>query len=144
MANELNITVTGNITADPELRVTPNGQSVGSFTVAQTPRKFDRDSNGYKDGETVFMRVSVWRDQAEHVAESLHKGDRVVVTGELKQRSYTDREGIDRTVTELRAKDVAASMLYANLSVRKATRGSNNVVDPGDDYWTQDEPPAEH
>jgi single-strand DNA-binding protein len=144
MANELKVTLTGNVTADPELRFTPSGQAVGSFTVAQTPRRFDRDTNKYVDGDTVFMRVSVWRDQAEQVAASIKKGNRVVVTGTLLQRSYEDREGNKRTSIEVRADDVAASMRYATVTINRATRGSDNVVDPGEDYWTQDEPPAEH
>jgi single-strand DNA-binding protein len=144
MSGELKVTLTGNVTADPELRFTPNGQAVGSFTVAQTPRRYDRDAGKYVDGDTVFMRVSVWRDQAQQVAESIQKGNRVVVTGTLLQRSYEDREGNKRTSIEVRADDVAASMRYATVSIKRAARGSDNVVDPGDDYWTQDEPPAEH
>ena len=101
MAGETVITVVGNLTADPELRFTPSGAAVANFTVASTPRTFDRQSNEWKDGETLFMRCSVWRDAAENVAESLQRGTRVIVTGRLKSRSYETKEGEKRTVIEM-------------------------------------------
>ena len=93
MAGETVITIVGNLTADPELRFTPSGAAVANFTVASTPRTFDRQTNEWKDGEALFMRCSVWRDAAENVAESLTRGSRVVVTGRLKQRSFETKEG---------------------------------------------------
>ena len=101
MANDTVITVVGNLTADPELRFTNSGIPVASFTVASTPRTFDRQSGEWKDGEALFLRCSIWRDAAENVAESLTKGTRVIVQGRLQQRSYTDREGNNRTSIEL-------------------------------------------
>ena len=98
MAGDTTITLVGNLTADPELRFTPSGAAVANFTVASTPRTFDRQSNEWKDGETLFMRCSVWRDAAENVAESLHRGTRVVVTGRLKSRSYDTKEGEKRRI----------------------------------------------
>src|SRR5438309_11764519 len=102
MAGETVITIIGNLTNDPELRFTPSGAAVANFTVASTPRTFDRQSNEWKDGETLFMRCSVWREAAENVAESLTRGTRVIVTGRLRQRTYTPKDGgPDRTVVEL-------------------------------------------
>ena len=101
MAGDTVITVIGNITGDPELRFTPSGAAVANFTVASTPRAFDRQSNEWKDGETLFMRCSVWRDAAENVAESLGRGTRVIVSGRLKSRSYETKEGEKRTVVEM-------------------------------------------
>src|ERR1700756_14020 len=101
MAGETVITVVGNLTDDPELRFTPSGAAVASFTVAATPRTFDRNTNEWKDGDALFLRCSIWRQAAENVAESLTKGMRVVVQGRLKQRSYDDRQGNKRTVVEL-------------------------------------------
>ncbi len=100
MAGDTVITIIGNLTADPELRFTPSGAAVANFTVASTPRMFDRQSNEWKDGETLFMRCSVWRDAAENVAESLQRGMRVIVAGRLKSRSYETKEGEKRTVVE--------------------------------------------
>ena len=101
MAGETVITVVGNLTADPELRFTPSGAAVANFTVASTPRNFDRQSGEWKDGEALFMRCNVWRQAAENVAETLTRGMRVMVSGRLKQRSYETREGEKRTVVEL-------------------------------------------
>ncbi|MFM6847784.1 MAG: single-stranded DNA-binding protein, partial [Terrabacter sp.] len=101
MAGDTVITIIGNLTADPELRFTPSGAAVANFTVASTPRQFDRQSNEWKDGETLFMRCSVWRDAAENVAESLQRGMRVIVSGRLKSRSYETKEGEKRTVVEM-------------------------------------------
>jgi single-strand DNA-binding protein len=123
MAGETVITVIGNLTTDPELRFTPNGAAVASFTVASTPRTFDRQSNEWKDGDTLFLRCTVWRQAAENVAESLHKGTRVIVQGRLKQRSFETREGEKRTVVELEADEVGASLRSATAKVSKANRG---------------------
>lgn len=123
MAGETVITVVGNLTADPELRFTPSGAAVASFTVASTPRTFDRQSNEWKDGDTLFMRCSVWRDAAENVAESLTKGTRVVVQGRLVQRSFETREGEKRTVVEMQVDEVAPSLRYATAKVTRSQRG---------------------
>lgn len=101
MAGDTVITVIGNLTADPELRFTPAGAAVANFTVASTPRTFDRQTNEWKDGEALFLRCNIWREAAENVAESLTRGSRVIVSGRLKQRSYETREGEKRTVVEL-------------------------------------------
>jgi single-strand DNA-binding protein len=124
MAGETVITVIGNLTNDPELRFTPNGAAVASFTVASTPRTFDRASNEWKDGDTLFLRCTVWRQAAENVAESLHKGTRVVVQGRLKQRSFETREGEKRTVVELEADEVGVSLRSATAKVSKSSRSS--------------------
>ncbi|MEE6271978.1 single-stranded DNA-binding protein [Georgenia wangjunii] len=123
MAGETVITVVGNLTADPELRFTPSGAAVASFTVASTPRTFDRQSNEWKDGETLFMRCSVWREAAENVAESLSKGMRVLVQGRLVQRSFETREGEKRTVVEMQVDEVAPSLRYATAKVTRTQRG---------------------
>ena len=122
MAGETTITVIGNLTNDPELRFTPSGAAVANFTVASTPRTFDRQSNDWKDGETLFMRCSVWRDAAENVAESLQRGSRVLVTGRLKSRSYETKEGEKRTVVELDVDEVGPSLRYATAKVAKTAR----------------------
>jgi single-strand DNA-binding protein len=123
MAGETVITVVGNLTADPELRFTPSGAAVASFTVASTPRTFDRQSNEWKDGETLFMRCSVWREAAENVAESLSKGMRVLVQGRLVQRSFETREGEKRTVVEMQVDEVGPSLRYATAKVTRTQRG---------------------
>ena len=122
MAGDTVITVIGNITGDPELRFTPSGAAVANFTVASTPRAFDRQSNEWKDGETLFMRCSVWRDAAENVAESLGRGTRVLVTGRLKSRSYDTKEGEKRTVMELEVDEVGPSLRYASAKVTRTQR----------------------
>ncbi|CAM2959255.1 MULTISPECIES: single-stranded DNA-binding protein [Actinomycetes] len=123
MAGDTVITVVGNLTADPELRFTPSGAAVANFTVASTPRTFDRQSNEWKDGEALFMRCNIWRDAAENVAESLTKGSRVIVSGRLKQRSYETREGEKRTVVELEVDEIGPSLRYATAKVNRASRG---------------------
>jgi len=123
MAGDTVITIIGNITGDPELRFTPSGAAVANFTVASTPRAFDRQSNEWKDGETLFMRCSVWRDAAENVAESLQRGTRVIVTGRLKSRSYETKEGEKRTVIEMEVDEVGPSLRYATAKVNKTQRG---------------------
>jgi single-strand DNA-binding protein len=124
MAGDTVITIIGNLTADPELRFTPSGAAVANFTVASTPRQFDRTSNEWKDGETLFMRCSVWRDAAENVAESLQRGTRVLVSGRLKSRSYETKEGEKRTVIELDVEEVGPSLKYATAKVNRTQRGS--------------------
>jgi single-strand DNA-binding protein len=124
MAGDTIITVVGNLTADPELRFTPSGAAVANFTVASTPRTFDRQSNEWKDGEALFMRCNVWRQAAENVAESLTRGARVVVTGRLKQRSFETKEGEKRTVVELEVDEIGPSLRYATAKVNKVSRGS--------------------
>jgi single-strand DNA-binding protein len=124
MAGETVITVVGNLTADPELRYTQNGLPVANFTIASTPRTFDRQANEWKDGEALFLRASVWREFAEHVAGSLTKGSRVIATGRLKQRSYQDREGNNRTSIELEVDEIGPSLRYATAQVTRAAGGS--------------------
>jgi single-strand DNA-binding protein len=123
MAGDTTLTIIGNLTNDPELRFTPSGAAVANFTVASTPRQFDRQSNEWKDGETLFMRCSVWRDAAENVAESLQRGSRVIVTGRLKSRSYETKEGEKRTVVELEVDELGPSLRYATAKVNKTSRG---------------------
>lgn len=122
MAGETVITVVGNLTADPELRFTPAGAAVANFTVASTPRTFDRQSNEWKDGDALFMRCNIWREAAENVAESLTRGSRVIVSGRLRQRSYETREGEKRTVVELEVDEIGPSLRYATAKVNKANR----------------------
>jgi single-strand DNA-binding protein len=124
MAGDTVITIIGNLTGDPELRFTPSGAAVANFTVASTPRQFDRTSNDWKDGETLFMRCSVWRDAAENVAESLQRGARVLVSGRLKSRSYETKEGEKRTVVEMDVDEVGPSLKYATAKVNRTQRGT--------------------
>jgi len=119
MSGETVITIIGNLTADPELRFTPSGAAVANFTVASTPRQFDRQTNEWKDGETLFMRCSVWRDAAENVAESLTRGARVIVSGRLKSRSYDTKEGEKRTVIEMDVDEIGPSLKSATAKVTK-------------------------
>ena len=126
MAGETVITVVGNLTADPELRFTPSGAAVASFTIASTPRTFDRNSNEWKDGEALFLRCSIWRQAAENVAESLQRGMRVIASGRLKQRSYETREGEKRTVIELDVEEIGPSLKYATAKVNRTQRGSSS------------------
>jgi len=133
MAGETVITVVGNLTDDPELRFTPSGAAVASFTVASTPRTFDKATNEWKDGDALFLRCSIWRQAAENVAESLTKGMRVVVQGRLRQRSYETREGEKRTVVELEVEEVGPSLKYATAKVTKASRGGGGGFGGGGD-----------
>jgi single-strand DNA-binding protein len=126
MAGETIITVVGNLTADHELRFTPSGAAVASFTIASTPRTFDRNSNEWKDGDALFLRCSIWRQAAENVAESLQRGMRVVASGRLKQRSYETREGEKRTVVEMEVDEVGPSLKYATAKVNRTQRGSSS------------------
>ena len=126
MAGETVITVVGNLTGDPELRFTPSGAAVASFTVASTPRTLDKATNEWKDGEALFLRCSIWRQAAENVAESLQKGMRVVVQGRLQQRSYDTKEGEKRTVIELQVDEIGPSLKYATAKVNRTTRGTGS------------------
>ncbi|MFW0109476.1 single-stranded DNA-binding protein [Rothia sp. P13129] len=119
MAGDTVITVIGNLTGDPELRFTPNGAAVANFTIASTPRNFDRASGEWKDGETLFLRASIWREAAENVAETLHKGMRVIAQGRLKSRSYETKEGERRTAMELEVEEIGPSLRFASASVNR-------------------------
>jgi single-strand DNA-binding protein len=148
MAGDTVITVIGNLTADPELRFTQSGAAVANFTVASTPRTFDRQSGEWKDGEALFLRCNIWRQAAENVAESLTRGARVIVSGRLKQRSFETREGEKRTVIELEVDEVGPSLRYATAKVNKVSRGSggggfggSGNGAPADDPWGS-APPA--
>lgn len=124
MAGETQITVIGNLTADPELRWTPSGSAVANFTIASTPREFDRQANEWKDGEALFLRCSVWREAAENVAESLTKGTRVIAQGRLRSRSYDTKEGERRTVMELEVDEIGPSLRFASAKVTRTQRGN--------------------
>ena len=146
MAGETTITVIGNLTADPELRFTPSGAAVASFTVASTPRTFDRATGEWKDGDALFLRCNIWRQAAENVAESLTRGMRVLVSGRLRQRSFETREGEKRTVVELEVDEVGPSLRYATAKVNKVSRGQGSGGygsggAPADDPWGS-APPA--
>jgi single-strand DNA-binding protein len=153
---DITVTVVGNLTADPELRFTPSGAAVASFTVAASSRYLDRQTNEWKDTDPVFMRCSVWRQYAENVAETLQKGMRVIVQGRLKQRSYETREGEKRTVVEMEVDDVGPALRYATAKVTRTARGEGGGGGgggfsgggaPADDPWASagpaggDEPP---
>lgn len=125
MAGETTLTVIGNLTNDPELRFTPSGSAVSNFTIASTPRTFDRNANEWKDGETLFLRCSVWREAGENVAESLTKGTRVIVQGRLKARSYETKEGERRTVFELEVDEIGPSLRYASAKVTRNQRSDS-------------------
>ncbi len=131
MAGDTVITVVGNLTADPELRFTPSGAAVANFTVASTPRTFDRQTNEWKDGEALFLRCAIWREAAENVAESLTRGARVVVSGRLKQRSFETKEGEKRTVVELDVDEIGPSLRYATAKVTKASRSGGGGFSGG-------------
>jgi single-strand DNA-binding protein len=140
MAGETTITVVGNLTDDPDLRFTPSGAAVANFTVASTPRFFDKQTNEWKDGDALFLRCSIWRQAAENVAESLHRGTRVIVSGRLRQRSYETREGEKRTVFELDVDEVGPSLKYATAKLTKTTRsgsgdGGGGSAGGGNDPW---------
>ncbi|MEH0973436.1 single-stranded DNA-binding protein [Micromonospora sp. CPCC 205546] len=122
MAGDTTITVIGNLTDDPELRFTPSGAAVAKFRVASTPRFMDKASGEWKDGEPLFLACTVWRQAAEHVAESLQRGARVIVSGRLRQRSYETREGEKRTVIELEVDEIGPSLRYATAKVQKMSR----------------------
>jgi single-strand DNA-binding protein len=151
MAGETVITVVGNLTSDPELRYTQNGLAVANFTIASTPRNFDRAANDWKDGEALFLRASVWREFAEHVAGSLTKGARVVATGRLKQRSYETKEGEKRTSIELEVDEIGPSLRYATAQVTRAASsrdGGGGGQQPrqqvADEPWAPSAPAAQN
>lgn len=123
------LTVAGNLTDDPELRFTPNGAAVASFNVASTPRFFDRTTNDWKDGDTTFIRCTVWRQQAENVAESMRRGQRVVVTGTLRQHNWESPEGEKRSRLEMQCDEVAASMRFATVTAEKAVPREDDAPD---------------
>jgi single-strand DNA-binding protein len=122
MAGETQFTMIGNLVGDPELRYTPSGQAVATFRIASTPRTYDKQANEWKDGDSLFLSVTVWRQQAETVCESLQRGMRVIVNGRLKQRSYETKEGEKRTVYEVEAEDVGPSLRNASAKVTKSER----------------------
>jgi single-strand DNA-binding protein len=134
LAGETTITVAGNLTADPELRFTQAGAAVANFTVASTPRTFDKASGEWKDGEALFLRCSLWRQPAENVSESLTRGMRVIVQGRLRQRTFDTKEGEKRTVIEMEVDEVGPSLRYATAKVNKAARG-NGAAAPAEDPW---------
>lgn len=140
MAGETIITVVGNLTADPELRYTQSGLAVANFTIASTPRSFDRASNEWKDGEALFLRASVWREFAEHVASSLTKGSRVIAQGRLKQRSYETKEGEKRTTIELEVDEIGPSLRYATAQVTRSSGGGGQGGQRGGVAPVADEP----
>lgn len=127
MSGETVITIVGNLVDDPELRFTPGGAAVAKFRVASTPRTFDKQSNEWRDGDSLFLTCSVWRQAAENVAESLTRGMRVIIQGRLKQRSYEDREGVKRTVYELDVEEVGPSLRSATAKVMKAASGKDQA-----------------
>ena len=130
MAGETTITLVGNLTADPELRFTPSGAAVANFTVASTPRTFDRQTNEWRDGDAMFLNCAVWRQAAENVAESLQKGMRVIVQGRLKSRSYETREGERRTVFEIDVDEIGPALRYATAKVSRNASGQGGGSRP--------------
>jgi len=135
MAGETVITVVGNLTADPELKFIPSGAGVVRFAIASTPRTLDRQTGEWKDGEPLFLNCSAWRELAEHIAESLQRGARVIAQGRLKQRSYETKDGEKRTVYELEVDEIGPSLRYAQAEVKKTTRGGEGG-NRGGDYAT--------
>lgn len=130
-AGDINVTVVGNLTNDPELRFTPSGAAVASFTVATSSRLLDKTTNEWKDGDPTYLRCSVWRQYAENVAESLTKGTRVIVSGRLKQRSFETREGEKRTVMEVEVEDVGPALRYATAKVNRVQRSDGGFAGGG-------------
>lgn len=126
MANDLTLTIIGNITQDVEMRFTPSGSAVANLTIASTPSSFDKQANAFKDGETTFMRCSIWREQAENAVESLSKGMRVIAQGRLKSRSYEAKDGTTRTVMELEIDEIGPSLKYASAKVTRTQKGAGN------------------
>lgn len=146
MSGETMVTVVGNLTADPELRFTPSGQAVASFTVATNPRRFDKKTGGWVDDDPAFFRCSLWREAAENVTESLRKGMRVIVTGRLVQRSYTTREGDKRTTMEVQAEEVGPSLRWARVQVQARQQEGRQQRAPGGgqdgDPWATEDGPS--
>src|SRR5690625_3891510 len=151
MSKDTTLTIVGNLTADPELRFTPSGPAVASFTVASTPRRYDRQAGEFRDGDTLFMRCTAWRETAENVAESLTKGTRVIVTGRLIQRTFETREGEKRTVVELQVDEVGPSLAKATARVTRTPRNDSGgftaqpqpQAAPTDDPWATHQPTDE-
>ncbi len=153
MAGETTLTIVGNLTADPELRFTPSGAAVASFTIASTPRTYDAQSGAWKDGDALFMRCSIWRGPAENVVETLTRGMRVVATGRVKQRSYETKEGEKRTVVGMDVDEIGPSLRYATAKVNKIERGTTSTRSRAgsetgstraqDDRWSAAPPPAQ-
>ena len=139
MSGETSITVIGNLVSDPELRYTQSGVAVANFTIASTPRTFDKATNDYKDGDALFLRCSVWRDFAEHVVGSLTKGTRVIASGRLRQRSYETKEGEKRSSIELEVDEIGPSLRYATAQVTRtqSTRGGSPAVESAPDVWNE-------
>jgi single-strand DNA-binding protein len=143
MAGDTVLTIIGNLTSDPELRWTPSGAAVASFTIASTPRTLDRQTQEWKDGEALFLRCSVWREAAENVAESLTRGSRVMAQGRLKQRSFETKEGEKRTVIEMEVDEIGPSLRYATATVAKVARSGNGAGrGSGGGFGTDDARPA--
>ncbi len=140
MSGETVVTIVGNLTGAPELRYTQTGVAVANFTIASTPRQFDKAKNEYVDGDALFLRASVWREVAEHVAGSLTKGSRVIATGRLKQRSYETKEGEKRSSIELEVDEIGPSLRYATAQVsRVSAGGSGHAVAASDAGWSAEE-----
>ncbi|MEU4670091.1 single-stranded DNA-binding protein [Amycolatopsis sp. NPDC023774] len=140
MAGDTVVTIVGNLTSDPELRFTPSGAAVANFTVASTPRTFDRASGEWKDGEALFLRCALWRQPAENAAESLTRGARVIVQGRLTQRSYDTKEGEHRTVVELQVDEIGPSLRYATAKVNRANRSEPPAGDSPESSGRSDNP----
>lgn len=140
MAGETIITVIGNLTDDPELKFTPSGAAVANFTVASTPRTFDKQSNEWKDGDALFLRCAAWRQLAENCAESLTKGQRVIVTGALRVRQYERQDGSKGTSVEMNVDEVGPSLRFATAKVTKATRSGGGGGGGMDNPWSQSAP----
>lgn len=136
MANESHVTIVGNITDDPELRFTSSGNAIATLTVATTPRIYDSQKNEWRDGDASFMRCNIWREQGENVAESLQRGNRVVVTGRLKQSNWETKEGEKRSRIEIDVDEIGASMKFASVTIHRAERASDN-----DNTEDEPEPP---
>lgn len=134
------LTIIGNLTADPELKFIQSGAAVANFTIASTPRIYDRTTAEWKDGETLYLRCSLWREAAENLAESLTRGARVIATGKLKSRSYETSDGDKRTVVELEVEEIGASLRYATAQVTKTSQGGKTPTKPkpaaDNDPWT--------
>ena len=141
MSGETTVTIIGNLTADPELRFTPSGAAVANFTVASTPRTFDKTSGEWKDGDALFLRCNIWRQPAENAAETLTKGSRVIVVGRLKQRTFETREGDKRTLIELDVDELGTSLKYATATVKKAAGKATSTNTTPQASWADDEPP---
>lgn len=142
MSGETSITVTGNLTADPELRFTTAGTAVANFTIASTPRVFDQKRGAWVDGEALYLRASIWRGAAENVAASLAKGMRVIATGVLQPRTYTTKAGEKRTVIELDVDEIGASLRFATAEVHRSPRAGTDAAE--DDLHHEETHPADH